>query len=525
MSMQKADTALQMAIAQFSAGRMTEAEANCRAILMANPRQAQALQILGCIALQRGNAEDAVEHLRRSAAAAPRVAEPRSNLGAALLAKKQFKEAIATLKDAIKIDPKLASAYVNLGAAYMEVDQPREAADALRRAVALQPNDAKAHLNLGAALSRLDRREEAVRVLLKALELNPRLAQAYENLGGAYQALGRFDDAIACHDKALELDPAYSDARVQRGMAYLVTGRFAEGWRDYLDRQMIQSSTLSLHRQPLGPDLSGKRILLGKEQGIGDEIMFLRWASELKRRGAHVSYFAGAKIATLLQRVPFLDAIVDDETAGNPSDWDLVVSVGDLPFMLGATSAEDIPPSIDIPILPDRSEAQHAALAALGPPPYVGVTWRGGTKEKGKLFKHAPLERIGAVLQQVRGTLIALQRLPDRGEIRDLAKAAGRPVHDFTPLNEKLEDMLALVSLLDEYVAVSNTNVHLRAATGRGSRVLVPNPPEFRWMSAGSVSPWFRDCVVYRQQVGGSWDNALSDLARDLVAALGKAAR
>ena len=46
-----------------------------------------------------------------------------------------------------------------------------------------------------------------------------------------------------------------------------------------------------------------------------------------------------------------------------------------------------------------------------------------------------------------------------------------RPVHDLTALNEDLEGMLALLSCLDEYTGVSNTNMHLRAAAGRTARM------------------------------------------------------
>jgi hypothetical protein len=83
--------------------------------------------------------------------------------------------------------------------------------------------------------------------------------------------------------------------------------------------------------------------------------------------------------------------------------------------------------------------------------------------------------------------------------------------------------MLALLALLDDYVTVSNTNVHLRAAVNRGCRVLIPSPPEFRWMAAGSVSPWFPDCRIYRQGPDGSWDEALAGLAADLASSRGAA--
>jgi len=86
-------------------------------------------------------------------------------------------------------------------------------------------------------------------------------------------------------------------------------------------------------------------------------------------------------------------------------------------------------------------------------------------------------------------------------------------------LNEDLEGMLALMSLLDEYIGVSNTNTHLRAATGKTARVLVPNPPDWRWMmNHGRTSPWFPGFAVYRQSLQGDWDAALAELKKDLSA-------
>ena len=137
------------------------------------------------------------------------------------------------------------------------------------------------------------------------------------------------------------------------------------------------------------------------------------------------------------------------------------------------------------------------------------------------MFKNAPLDRLATALGAAPGTMIALQRAPEPGELDRLAAALGRPVHDLTALNDDLEAMLALVAALDDYVAVSNTNVHLRAAVGRASRVLVPNPPEFRWMAEGRESLWFPGTTVYRQETDQDWTLALADLASDLRAAAG----
>jgi len=89
-------------------------------------------------------------------------------------------------------------------------------------------------------------------------------------------------------------------------------------------------------------------------------------------------------------------------------------------------------------------------------------------------------------------------------------------VHDFSALNEDLEGMLALLALIDEYIGVSNTNMHLRAAAGRTAHVLVPCPAEWRWMAAGESSPWFPGFSIYRQGLDGNWGPAFAKLRQTL---------
>jgi hypothetical protein len=135
------------------------------------------------------------------------------------------------------------------------------------------------------------------------------------------------------------------------------------------------------------------------------------------------------------------------------------------------------------------------------------------------LYKEIPIEKLSATLRGISGTLIALQRKPGAGEIDRLSELLQRPLHDLTDTNERLEDMLALLALLDDYVGVSNTNMHLRVAVGKTARVLVPCPPDWRWMARGDESPWFPGFRVYRQKNDGGWEAALKTLWEDLKSA------
>jgi hypothetical protein len=137
------------------------------------------------------------------------------------------------------------------------------------------------------------------------------------------------------------------------------------------------------------------------------------------------------------------------------------------------------------------------------------------------LFKQVPLPLLGASLERTPGTLISLQRQPRAGEVEAAKMAFGRALHDFSAINENLEDMLALLAAIHEYVGVSNTNMHLMAGLGGKARVLVPNPPEWRWMCNSAVSPWFAGFALYRQSPDGDWTGALRGLAEDLARAPG----
>ena len=210
-----------------------------------------------------------------------------------------------------------------------------------------------------------------------------------------------------------------------------------------------------------------------------------------------------------------IDNIADPDAA--PSAGDFVFAVGDLPQLLGMERIDQIPPPL---VLTPRAEvlaAVRARLVAAGPAPYIGVTWRAGSSLRNALYKEVPLPQLARLLRDVPATIVLLQRHPAPGEIEAFARELGRPVHDLSALNEDLEQMLALLALIDDYVGVSNTNMHLRAGAGKTARVLVPAPPEWRWMAEGKTSPWFPGFRVYRQEQDGNWGAALTTLQQELI--------
>ena len=544
----------QAAYSHALAGRLPHAEALCREILATTPDHADALHLLGAIAARRGEGSSAIELFGRALASRPDFAKAHSNLGAVLLRQGETERAIDHIEKAIALAPDMADAHNNLGNALLKCARLDDAAKAFARAIEAAPGDTLAYSNLGALLVREGKVDEAITRFEKAIELDPALAMAHNNLGNAlkekgefegaaaclgraleldpnlaevhgnlgtvYRSLGRLDDALACQDRALELKPDFDRARFHRAILLLAQGRFEDGWEAYLFRPSARTQAANRHRQTLPRDLTGRQIHLRRDQGLGDEIFFLRFAPELAGRGARIVYQAGVGIASIVERLPCIDALIDE--GADAGEDAIPILVGDLPYLLEARSAADIPPPVALEPAPGRTEAMRGRLASFGPPPYIGVTWRAGNRnEPGAFFKLAPLGEIAKALGAIEGTVLVLQRNPEAGEIDELGHGLGGEAYDLTALNDDLEDMLALLALLDEYVTVSNTNVHLRAGAGGTCRVLVPNPAEYRWMAEGDESPWFPGSKVYRQGVDGDWGTAFGALIEDLGRALG----
>jgi hypothetical protein len=94
--------------------------------------------------------------------------------------------------------------------------------------------------------------------------------------------------------------------------------------------------------------------------------------------------------------------------------------------------------------------------------------------------------------------------------------ALGKTLHQLSYLNDDLEAMLALLDLVDDYIGVSNTNMHLRAGLGKSARVLVPLPGEWRWLWQGNSTPWFPEFQIYRETIDEGWNPARQRLSNEL---------
>ena len=450
--------------------------------------------------------------------------------------------AVQYAERAVALDGDNALYLNNLGIAHGECGDYTAAERAFQAAVANKPEYAEAHYNLAKTLHKQGRLDESLREYERVYALQPTSVPAQLGLVGMYRLQGQTeralsllrdigksaplapplgphyarcladvegpDSAIAWLRQELARNPDAASAHHFLAVLLLSVGNWREGWTEYLWRSHPQPKRA---KPSLSGEARGRRVLLRADQGLGDVVFFMRFVDQLRARGAVPALDCPTKL------VPLLAGSIELGAQGH----DLEVSIGDLPALLGA---EDVVPPFRLRPDEARCSRMRETLAALGKPPYLGVTWQAGTDvlhrrefgaDMGLLFKQIPPDLLGKALRGWPGTVLSLQREPIAADVDRFREGLGAPAADLGAANEDLEEMLALLSLLDEYVAVSNTNIHLLAGLGRTARVLVPHPPEWRWMHQGN-SPWFPGFQLYRQTKQLHWTDALKRLRHDL---------
>ncbi len=155
--------------------------------------------------------------------------------------------------------------------------------------------------------------DDAIRSYRRAIEIWPDYSDAHNNLGFALRCMRRFDDALSEYRKAIELQSDNADAHWNLAHLLLLTGDFHHGWAKYEWRYQLKGRLPPRNfgqKKWEGASLNGDRILLHNEQGFGDTIQFVRYASLVASRGGRVILYCQPPLKRLLSTIEHVETVV-----------------------------------------------------------------------------------------------------------------------------------------------------------------------------------------------------------------------
>ena len=227
------DGAVDDALADHRAGRLDDAERRYVSVIEREPRNVQAITLLGTLHAQRGDYKKAIGMLGRSLAIDGRQPFALNSLGNALNAVKRYRDAVAAYDKAIALKPDHVAAHSNRGNALRALGSHQDALDSCDTALSLDPSYAEAHCYRGDALQALERDEEALESYGRATDLRPNFVQAHFNKALLYQQLKNPERAVESYDRVIAIAPEWADAHNNRGNALVELGRYEDAIGSY----------------------------------------------------------------------------------------------------------------------------------------------------------------------------------------------------------------------------------------------------------------------------------------------------
>lgn len=176
---------IETALKHHRQGDFSKAQKHYERIIRSNPKDFDALHLLGLLHHQCGRS----------------------------------KQAIPLIQKALSIIPDSANAYNNLGNALKACDLPEQAENAYLKALDIEP-DAARFSNLGSLYKLQKRWDEALQAYRKAIEIDAYREEIHNNLGNVLQDMGRLDEACEAYQQAIRIQPDYAEAYYNLSLCY-----------------------------------------------------------------------------------------------------------------------------------------------------------------------------------------------------------------------------------------------------------------------------------------------------------------
>ena len=321
---------------------------------------------------------------------------------------------------------------------------------------------------------------------------------------------GRFDDGWLISEKLEKIDPSNLRHMFNRGWLLINRGRFQEGYQCleagrflnvYGNGRITTDKPIWDHE-----DINDKTVLLNLEGGLGDQIIYVRFAKDIKKLGAKCVVCCDASLIPLFSSIEEIDEIVhaDDIPSINFDFWIPSFSCS----WLFGYSHHDLPN--DPYIKPVDNSTAVWSQAVISDKIKVGIRWSGNTKFEHQQFRIFPPEKLINLYHNTQLQLYSFQRDNDVIELPD-------KIFDLQYLLISWIDTAAAIANMDLVITSCTSVAHLASAMGKPTWVIVPILPYHIWAHDGEHTPWYKKTTrIFRQTVFGEWDDVFEKIQHEL---------
>lgn len=402
----------------------------------------------------------------------------------------------------------------------------------------LQPNHVGALNNYSDLLRRQQRSDEAWTVINSFLDTGTEPDGLEIRIAKIADDCNLPEESEAWFKRAAARNPDDRQIAWEWAMQLLRDKKFAAGWQGYEARRSIFSHAAMGIVQYSAPEWEGKTLrrkslLVHKEQGLGDTIMFSSCLPDIADK-PDILHLAVQPALVRLMAASFPKAKVwpSSSMQGHEQEehqrWrplaghiDYQVPFGTLPLLLRSKQFPKAraylrAPDRDILLWSRRMEALSPAKAhrlCVG----IAITARRDSLTGPGLAEGAPKSLPAALAGDLAQPGIAWFGLHDLPNADILGEVPKLDIIDTSPWLHDLADTAALITNLDLVVTVDTAVAHLAGAMGKKVLLMLRRNADWRWGRGTSESYWYEDIEVFRQETEGHWAPVVTKISQRLL--------
>lgn len=353
----------------------------------------------------------------------------------------------------------------------------------------------------------------------KYLVKYPNSLSSYVNRSNALQQLGLYELALEDLNYVLKKIPNMPLVWCGKSFILNLLGDYKAGWAAYEWRWQTPVAYPKEKDLPIprwkGEEIGDDPLIIYAEQGLGDNIQFVRFVIEAHMRGFNI-YVANHKeiedfIGENLEKLGIKVAYNGEQM----SNIRCYTSMMSLPFLFG-TTVDTIPYSDKYLEVNDKYKKKWQELLGEKKKKRIGIVWAGSPTHARNKYRSIPFEKISKLFE-INNENIEFHCLQKSILEEDLEKIEN--YENLFTWQDKLDsfsDTAGLISQLDLVITIDTSVAHLSGALGHKTWIMLTYHPDFRWLLNREDSPWYKSVKLFRQNEKMDWDTVIENIKKEL---------
>lgn len=435
---------------------------------------------------------------------------------------KDFKKAMEYLKSALSLEPENYGANLEVARLFYDSEMFDLAEKTFEVCIDLAPNERDTYLEYAKLKEVTKKLQDAKELYLKAQTIDPDYPFVLSHIGEVYFALSEFEEANRYFSEALCKKEHFTDLhlklihsnkliaaselqliedmeasalqvtklieefddddeisgtpRFNLALHHLRTGNTVTGWDLYRER-FKRANFPSPERKFKVPriqkieEFSDKKVLIWREQGVGDEIMFYNLLPELSVRSqANFLVECDSRLISLLSRsfpnIEFRAESYSKFTLKSPAeDFDAHLPLGDLPSILGwqQNHGQKLSPwAIPDPRLTELWKQQLGSNKLK-----IAFAWSSSVVDERRSQQYSSIAFFDNLINEVDADWICVQHTTTKDELSKMSKnARERITLPDIDLKDDFENVAAILSNCDLILTPGTAVIATAGAVG-----------------------------------------------------------